>query len=99
MRALWKKILWRSIPVAIILGAMGYVFAEIFLMLVKMNGGINDPANNAVRWRTPLTMAALGVVVQIVVEFIAFAIGRSRAKPTIDNNSKTPLPNSDAVLR
>jgi hypothetical protein len=77
---MWVKILLRSVPVALILAVMGYVFAEIFLIFHKMNGGVNDPANEAVRWRTPLTMAVLGVIIQIPLELLAHVIRQSRAR-------------------
>jgi hypothetical protein len=86
MRELGIKILRRSLPVAFVLGLMGYVFAEIFLMMHRMNGGVPDPANNSVRWRTPLTMAGIGVFLQAIIEFLLYAIRRKR--PAIEKPSE-----------
>lgn len=69
-----KRLLKRSAGVAIVLGIMGYVFAEAFLMLQRMNGGVAVPANDAVRWRTPLTMAGIGVILHVMIELIAYAV-------------------------
>jgi hypothetical protein len=69
-----KRLLRRSVGVAIALAIVGYVFAEVFLVLLRMNGGASDPANDAVRWKTPLTMAGIGVVLQIVVETVLYAV-------------------------
>jgi len=69
-----KRLLKRSVGVAIVLGIMGYVFAEAFLMLQRMNGGVVVPANDAVRWRTPLTMAGIGVFLHVIIELIAYAL-------------------------
>jgi hypothetical protein len=82
MRAFWVRFLKRSVPVALILAAMGYIFAEAFLMLHQMNGGTPDPANDAVRWRTPINMAIFGVVVLFVMELIASATRRKPAAPS-----------------
>jgi hypothetical protein len=84
MREFWIKILLRSIPVAVVLGAMGYVFAEAFLTFVKMNGGMNDPANQAVRWRTPLTMAVMGVSIQLAIELLMRFLRRRPTLPKSD---------------
>ena len=82
MRELGTKILRRSLPVALMLGVMGYVFAEIFLLLLRMNGGVQDSANNSVRWRTPLTMAVAGVVLQAIIEIVIFATRRPESTRT-----------------
>jgi uncharacterized membrane protein len=82
MRAFWIRFLKRSVPVALILGVTGFIFAEAFLMLHRMNGGTPDPANDAVRWRTPMNMAIFGVVVLFVMEVIASAIRRKPAAPS-----------------
>ncbi len=92
MRAFCIRFFRRSIPVALILGAMGVIFAEVFLMLHKMNGGIPDPANDAVRWRTPLNMALFGVVVLFVSEVVASTIRRKPAAPG------APTPDVEARL-
>ena len=81
MRNLWVRILKRSIPVALALGLMGFVLAEIYLMFARMNGG-SDPANESVRWRTPLTMAVFGVVMQAMIELMIFAVRGKRTAPT-----------------
>jgi len=89
MGELGKRILRRSIPVAITLGLMGYLFAEIFLMMHRMNGGAPDPANEAIRWRTPLTMAGIGVAMLAFLELLTFAVKRKHAPPPIvDDHEK-----------
>jgi len=84
---LWIRILLRSVPVALALAVMGYIFAEVFLIFHKMNGGIHDPANEAVRWRTPLTMAVLGVMIQVPLELLAHGIRKSRARAKEANSA------------
>ena len=95
-----KRLLKRSIAVAVVLGLMGYIFAEVFLVLSRMNGGVVNPANDSVRWRTPLTMAAIGVVLQVIVELAAFALRSkkpaTRADPTVSSNSTGPSGSSTA---
>ncbi len=83
MNAFGKRLLKRSIAVAVVLAAIGYLFAEAFLMMQRMNGA-SDPANEAVRWRAPLNMAAIGVVLQVVVESLAFALRRKKPAAIAD---------------
>jgi hypothetical protein len=89
MREFWIKVLRRSIPVAIVLGIMGYIFAEGFLTFARMNGGITDPANDAVRWRTPLTMAIMGVSIQITIELFTKFLRRKPALPNAEPAKST----------
>ena len=99
MRGFWHKFLRRSVPVAVILAVIGYVFAEAFLMLHRMNGGTVDPANTAVRWRTPLTMAGFGVGLLFVMELIAFVL-RRKQPPKVDAKSAAlDFPATDPALR
>jgi hypothetical protein len=83
MRYFWKNLLRRCVLVAVVLGAIGYLFAEAFLMLHRMNGGTPDPANDVVRWRTPLTMAGFGVGLLLVMELFAFAFKRKPVAPDV----------------
>jgi hypothetical protein len=75
-----KRLLRRSISVAIALAIVGYIFAEAFLVLQRMNGGVAAASNDAVRWRTPLAMASIGVVLQIVVETILYVLRPKKPK-------------------
>jgi hypothetical protein len=84
MRELLVRILRRSIPVAIALGIMGYLFGELFLILERMHNVNPDPANQAVRWRAPIRMASIGVGLLVIFELIAFAIRRKRPPTPID---------------
>ena len=92
MRELGIRILRRSLPVVIVLGIMGYVFAEVFLMLHKMNGGMQDPANESVRWRTPLTMARLGVGMLALFECLVFVVRGKRTTATSSLQSAPDRP-------
>lgn len=92
MRDFWMKLGRRVVVVAAALGVVGFLFAEAFLMLHRMNGGVPDPANEAVRWRTPLTMAGFGVALLLVMEFVAFAI-RRKAPPAAAPAAPAPTAN------
>jgi len=82
MRELGIRILKRSLIVGLILAALGYIFAQIFLWSHRYYGGGGyDPANECVLWNAPLRMAILGVVIIIVVETIRFALRRKLPKP------------------
>lgn len=81
MRDLLLRILRRAFPVAIVLGIMGYLFAELFLILHQMNGGVQDPANNAVRWKAPLRMAGIGVILLAFIECLMFVFRRKQTPP------------------
>jgi hypothetical protein len=98
MRSFWLKFLKRSVPVAVVLAIIGYVFAEAFLMLHRMNGGAVDPANAAVRWRTPLTMAGFGVALLFVMELVAFALSRKQP-PVVGKPAALDIPTADSALR
>jgi len=82
LRELIIRILRRSIPVAIALAIMGYLFAEALLLAERMNNAHPDPANQAVRWTAPIRMACIGVAVLIIFEVIGFVIkGKKPAHP------------------
>ncbi|MCE9531767.1 MAG: hypothetical protein K8T89_11690 [Planctomycetes bacterium] len=85
MRELVFRILRRGIPVGIALAVMGYIFAEIFLMMMQMGGAAPIPENNAMRWKTPLSMAGFGVGLLAIFECISFAVRRNRvdSRPSV----------------
>lgn len=93
-----KRLLRRSIAVAIVLGIMGYILAEVFLIVHRMNGGVPDPANDAVRWKTPLTMAGFGVVLQVIFEVVGNALRPakplSRSETTVSSDPSFKQPNA-----
>ena len=103
MRELCTRLIRRSLFVAVVLGIIGYIFAEMYLMLYRMNGGIPHPENNSIRWRAPLKMMAFGIGFQLVVEII-FSFVRRGLKPEVkqspdssgDKNHPLP-PSADPV--
>jgi hypothetical protein len=100
MRDFWKNLLRRCVLVAVVLGAIGFLFAEAFLMLHRMNGGTPDPANDAVRWRTPLTMAGFGVGLLLVMELFAIAFKRKPIAPEVPAKPAVgEPPTADPALR
>lgn len=80
-----RRLLYRSFAVAVALGVVGYVFAEVFLLVLRMNGAVHEPANDAVRWKTPLTMAGIGVVLHVIVEIIANALRPKKKSPAVES--------------
>ena len=76
MTGIRQRILQRYLPVGIVLAGMGYLFGEAFLFLQKMYGGAVDPGNDQVRWRTPLTMTAFGLMLMLMLEGVMFAVRR-----------------------
>ncbi len=96
MRELGIRILKRTLPIVVVLGVMGYIFAEIYLMLIKMNGGVQDHANDSVRWRTPLSMAAMGVGIFAFLELISFSIRSKRPKAPATGSPDNPKSGSAA---
>lgn len=89
MRELLIRILRKSIPVVLMLGVIGYIFAEATLMLIRTNGGIDDPANHAVKWRAPLSMAGFGVAILVVIELLQFALRRKHQPLRQSGDSET----------
>lgn len=87
-----KRVLKRTIGVAIVLALMGYIFAEVFLVFSRMNGGVVDPANDSVRWRTPLTMALIGGVLQLIVEIISYALRNKKPVSAAVSSNPSSLP-------
>ncbi len=90
MRQLLLRIVCRGIPAALILGAMGYLFAELSLLYLA-SGGIRDPANEDIRWKVPLNMALIGLGVLIFLETIAFVI-RRKQRDLESENQRATLP-------
>jgi hypothetical protein len=92
MRELSLRILRRSLPVMLVLGVMGYIFGEAYLVLTRMNGGIADPANDVVRWRAPFTMAGFGLGIMVLVETLGFFLRHKQppASPTLDDHAIPP---------
>lgn len=88
-----KRLIRRCVGVAVALAIIGYIFAEVFLVLMRMNGGVSDAGNEAVRWKTPLTMAGIGVVLQVAIELVAFAIRPKRA-PMAVSPPDVPISNA-----
>jgi hypothetical protein len=88
MRELIFRILRRSIPVAIVLAIMGYLFGELFLMIERMHNPKPDPANQAVRWRAPLNMVGIGVGALVVFECVAFAVRRKKPIHPLDPDTE-----------
>jgi hypothetical protein len=85
-----KYLIRRSLLVVLILGTMGYLFGQVFLMFLSYysaNGG--DPANQRVLWQTPLVMAGFGLVLTFIMEAIGYAL-RKRPKPAPVNAVKQP---------
>jgi hypothetical protein len=84
------RILRRAATVAVILALIGYILAEAYLMLIPMMGGVPNPANNAVRWRAPLTMAAIGVGLVALVELVTFAVRGNQVPDQPRTNRSAP---------
>jgi hypothetical protein len=98
MRQVLLRILRRAILVAVVLGAVGYIFAEIYLVLYRMNGGAPDPANEAVRWKAPLRMAVFGVGLLVVLELLIHFLRRKQpVVPTSLDESPIPPQKPDAA--
>jgi len=99
MSAQTRRILTHSFCVIVTLAAIGYGFALAFLYISRINGGIPDPANQRVLWRTPLTMAILGLIVQLPVELISLAMRRRKPSATGERTEAVPnLPNTETNL-
>ena len=94
MRSLCLRILRRSLPVALILAALGYVYGRIFLHMLAMEAQHHDPANEAVLYRTPLTMALAGVAVLAFIEVALYLVRGNppaiQAKKAVAAEAHTP---------
>lgn len=94
-----RRILTHSVCVIVTLAVIGYGFALAFLYLYRINGGVPDPANERVLWRTPLSMAILGLIVQLPVELISVAMRRRKTIATGEKPETVPdLPKTETRL-
>jgi hypothetical protein len=95
MRALVLRLVTRSLLVGLALGAMGYAFAQAYLVLVKINGGIAD---ESVNWRVPLNMVSIGVAILVTVEVLVHFLRRKRPSvpPSLDEPNSPPPPSGAA---
>ena len=86
-----KRLLRRTLIVALSLGIMGYLFAQTFLLFASFYAqGANDPANQRMLWQTPLTMAGFGLMLTFIMEAIAYAL-RKKQVPVVVRNPEPPL--------
>ena len=93
------RILRHGIPAALMLGCLGFVFAQF--AGVWFQGKIGDreaPAGGAevteaLQWRVPLTMAGWGFGVVAVIEIVG-SLWRKPAKPV----EAKPVPDAEELL-
>lgn len=85
MSLFWSRTAKRALLVSLTLAAIGYVLGQAFLLAVRVQANIAPtPENEAVLWKTPVTMGLLGLIMTVGVE--AFAeLFRKPAKQTIKN--------------
>lgn len=93
-----RRILTHSLCVIVTLAVIGYGFALAFLYVYRINGGVPDPANERVLWRTPLSMAILGLIVQLPVELISLAMRRRKTIATGEQTAAPDLPKTETKL-
>ena len=97
MRELGKRILKRSLLIAVVLGLMGILFAEAALVVRQVNGAPQpDPEAASIRLESPLRMAIFGVVLQAACMLIGHAIRRKQLPPEPPAPPSLPPPPASA---
>ena len=78
MRDYLTRLLRRGVLVAAILAGLGYVYARVFLTMVRSNG-VETSAVEAMLWRMPLAFAAFGVAFMAAADALILLMRRRSA--------------------
>ena len=70
-----SRLVRKSALVSLFLGTLGYMLAWGTLSVMSTFGS-QDPANDQMLWRTPLTMIVVGLAVTVVMDLIAQGLKR-----------------------
>lgn len=73
-----SRLVRKSALVSLFLGTLGYMLAWGTLSVMSTFGS-QDPANDQMLWRTPLTMIVVGLVVTVLTDLIAQGLKRKPA--------------------
>lgn len=85
-----KRILRHGLLAALMLGALGYVYAQFAGLWFDTKAGAGGAeVTEALQWRVPLTMAAWGFGLVAVFEFFA-GLWRTPEKPTLVESKSVP---------
>jgi|GEM_PF-5836259 len=71
----------KSLLVSLFLGTLGYLLAWGTLSVMSTFGS-QDPANEQMLWRTPMTMIVIGLVVAVLTDVLAQGLKRRPAAQT-----------------
>lgn len=87
MPLMWGRLIRRTVAVGVCLGVMGYLLAQVFLVMYRTQSGPGyNPENERVLWQTPLVMSLLGMAFTGGTELL---IGLCRKPATVAVKSKS----------
>jgi hypothetical protein len=97
-----NRILRHGIPTALILGCLGYIFAQFAGVWYQDHAGDRDAptggfeVTESLQWTMPITMALWGIGVVVAMEFARWLWRTWFPKPTVSTSA--PGPDAEQLL-